>query len=330
MWFGLIVLLVFAVWAFTGYDFALVVSSLASADWRWICVGVGLNVLLLYLRVYKWRFFNSAFRDFSYFNMSLAAFAAYTCNMVVPAKVGAFVQAWLLSQKEPIPASTVLSTLVLVRVMDGVSLTFVGLLVFNFVEVSSEQSSIWDAYKTAGVLLASFLFFVIVFLFWLGRYPSARIVFERFVRFFLPTRFKASCGKVVNSLWEGFAVLNHGGSLGIIAFLSFVFWGVAATMVFVYLKAFYVIDVPMYLPLCIILAQAVGFMIPSPGYVGPFHAATVTALSFFDISGELALSIAIMMHAALFVTNSLLGIIYLWIENLNVVAVIKKAKDGFG
>jgi uncharacterized membrane protein YbhN (UPF0104 family) len=200
MWFGLIVLLVFAVWAFTGYDFALVVSSLASADWRWICVGVGLNVLLLYLRVYKWRFFNSAFRDFSYFNMSLAAFAAYTCNMVVPAKVGAFVQAWLLSQKEPIPAS----------------------------------------------------------------------------------------------------------------------------------KAFYVIDVPMYLPLCIILAQAVGFMIPSPGYVGPFHAATVTALSFFDISGELALSIAIMMHAALFVTNSLPGIIYLWIENLNVVAVIKKAKDGFG
>lgn len=326
MWLGLAVLLFFALWAFADYDFSLVVSSLTAVDWQWVGVGIGLNVFLLYVRVFKWRFYHQAFKTFSFHNLCLAAFVAYTCNMVVPAKIGAFVQAWLLSKNEPIPVGSVLSTLLLVRVMDGISILFIGGIIVLFMDVPLTQNTIWDAYKVAGALLASLLFCVIVFLFWFQKDEKARNVLARVVVSVLPERFKQAGINLLTALWEGLAVLQKGRSLLAILGLSFVFWGMASLMVLAYLKAFQIAPIPFYAPLCIILAQAIGFMIPTPGYIGTFHAATVTALSFLGVSGELALSVAIVMHAGLFVTNVLPGIVYLWVKNLNLRGVIAHAR----
>lgn len=326
MWLGLIVLLIFAVWAFADYDFGLVMSSLSAVDWHWVVFGIVLNVVLLYVRVFKWRFFHQAFKRFSFHNLCLAAFAAYTCNMVVPAKIGAFVQAWLLSKSEPIPVGSVLSTLLLVRVMDGISILFIGGMIVLFLDVPSTQNTIWDAYKAAGALLASLLFCVVVFLFWIQKKEKAQETLNHVVRSVLPKRFKHAGVNLFTALWEGFAVLQQGRSLIIILGLSFVFWATASLMVWAYLKAFQIVSIPFYAPLCIILAQAIGFMIPTPGYIGPFHAATITALSFLGVSGELALSVAIVMHAGLFVTNVLPGIIYLWMKNLNIRGVISQVR----
>lgn len=327
MWLGFIILLIFALWAFADYDFALVISSLTAVDWQWVGVGIVLNVVLLYVRVFKWRFYHQGFKTFSFHNLCLAAFVAYTCNMVVPAKVGAFVQAWLLSKSEPIPVGSVLSTLLLVRVMDGISILFIGGMIVFFMDVPLTQNTIWDAYKAAGALLASLLFGVIGFLFWFQKNEKARDMLHRVVQSVLPGGVKKTGVNLLKSLWEGFAVLQQGRNIIVIVGLSFVFWGMASLMVWAYLKAFQIASVPFYAPLCIILAQAIGFMIPTPGYIGPFHAATVTALSFLGFSGELALSVAIVMHAGLFVTNILPGIIYLWTKNLNLFGVIKNARQ---
>ncbi len=108
--------------------------------------------------------------------------------------------------------------------------------------------------------------------------------------------------------------------------LSFIFWGLVATSISIFLKAFGIAIVSVTMPFFILLAQIVGFLIPTPGYIGPFHAATVMALSFYGVSGELALSVAIIMHAMMFVTNTMLGFIYLWFENINLTTITREVK----
>ncbi len=326
MWQGFVVLLIFAVWAFLDYDFAPVASSLAEANWALIGLGMTLNVSLLYLRVFKWRFFLSAFKTFSFFNMSLAAFAAYTCNMVIPAKVGGAIQAWLLSKKEPISASSAFGTVVLTRVMDAITLSVIGLLVFSTMEIPLDKSHYWESYRNAGIIITVSLLSLIVFLFIFRNHKNIENGFKRLAIRFVPARMQTSTEKVITLFWEGFEVLNQRRTLGIIVILNFTFWGLVATTIFIYIKAFGISDIPMTAPLFILLAQAIGFMIPSPGNIGPFHAATVVGLSFYGVVGELALSIAIIMHAAMFITNSLPGLIYLWIGNLKISAIIREAE----
>ncbi len=326
MWQGFIVLLIFAVWAYLNYDFAPVASSLVEADWALIGLAMTLNVFLLYLRVFKWRFFLSYFKGFSFFNMSLAAFAAYTCNMVIPAKVGGAIQAWLLSKKEPISASSAFGTVVLTRVMDAITLSAVGLLVFSTMEIPLDKSDYWESYRKVGTIITASFLSIIVFLFIFRRHKNFESGIKRLAIRLVPARMQTSTEKVITSFWRGFEVLNQKRNLGIIIILNFTFWVLVATTIFIYIKAFGISDIPMTAPLFILLAQAIGFMIPSPGNIGPFHAATVVGLSYYGVVGELALSIAIIMHAAMFVTNSLPGLIYLWIGNLKISTIVREAE----
>jgi hypothetical protein len=58
--------------------------------------------------------------------------------------------------------------------------------------------------------------------------------------------------------------------------------------------------------------------VPSaPGYIGTFHAAVVAGLALFQVSQELALSMAIMMHATFFFPFIILGLYFLWGESLS-------------
>ena len=85
------------------------------------------------------------------------------------------------------------------------------------------------------------------------------------------------------------------------------------------LLIFYAFDLhlPMFAAFFILMVQILGVLIPSsPGFVGTYHAAVVAGLAVFEVTQELALSIAILMHAAFFFPCILVGLIFLWGENL--------------
>lgn len=329
MWYGLFILLIFALWAFINYDFSAVLSAFAEADWTLILAGAALQLSLLYFRVFKWRFFYGAYKKISFYNMSLAAFASFTCNTVIPARIGGFVQAWLLGKKESISKSTALGTVALIRVMDGITLVVILFLVLLLMSPPPDKGLYWESFQKGGLIFTAFFLSLTIFLFISRKNNKIVEAFSRAATFFTPDRFKPVIEEVISSFWRGFEVLNQTRYLLIIIFLSFTFWGLAAVSIFIFLKAFGVENIQIIVPFFVLLAQVVGFMIPAPGYVGPYHATTVVALSFYGIVGELALSIAIIMHASLFVTNTLPGLIYLWFENINITDITKEAKLDF-
>ncbi len=330
MWISLIVLLFFSVWAIISYDFSAVVSAFAEADWRLILAAAVLDVFLLYFRVFKWRFFYGAYKKISFYNMSLAAFAAYTCNNVIPGRIGGFVQAWLLGKKESLSKSTALGTVALIRVMDLATLAVIALVVFLGMDPPPDKGAYWELFKKSGSVLSALVLSFAIVLFLFRKNKKFIEAFSRMAERIAPKRYKASTGEIITLFWEGFAVLNQNRYLLIIIFLSFTFWGLTACSILLVLKAFGMENIQFLTPVVILLAQAMGFMIPAPANIGPYHAATVIALSFYGIGGELALSMAIAMHAVMFVTNILPGLIYLWFENIKITTITREARRELG
>ena len=70
-------------------------------------------------------------------------------------------------------------------------------------------------------------------------------------------------------------------------------------------------------------------LIPSsPGYIGPFEAGVLLALvGAVGMQRELALSYAIVVHAALYVPITLLGLLYWWRESLSWREIRRMAED---
>jgi uncharacterized membrane protein YbhN (UPF0104 family) len=61
-----------------------------------------------------------------------------------------------------------------------------------------------------------------------------------------------------------------------------------------------------------------GLIIPSsPGYIGTYQFLCVIALSTFSVNKETALSFSIIHHALWYLPLTLLGMVFLWREKLN-------------
>ncbi len=303
---------------------------MSKANWKLVLVAAMLDVFLLYFRVFKWRFFYGAYKKISFYNMSLAAFAAYTCNTVMPARIGGFVQAWLLGKKESISKSTALGTVALIRVMDGVTLAVVGVIVILFMQVPPEKIVFLESFKKPVFAFAFLALSVISVLVVLRKNEKFEEIFTRSALFISPARYKPRIQRFVKLFWDGFVVLDKSHYFLLIFFLSLMFWGLVATSIFIFLKAFNVNNISIAMPFFILLAQMVGFMVPAPGHIGPYHAATISALSVYGVVGDLALSIAIVMHAVMFLTNALPGLIYLWFENIKLTTITREAKVDLG
>jgi uncharacterized membrane protein YbhN (UPF0104 family) len=68
----------------------------------------------------------------------------------------------------------------------------------------------------------------------------------------------------------------------------------------------------------ILVLQTFGATIPSgPGFIGTYHAAVMVGLAVFGITHELALSVALAMHASFFFPFIVVGLIFLWKESLS-------------
>ena len=75
------------------------------------------------------------------------------------------------------------------------------------------------------------------------------------------------------------------------------------------------LDIPFSACFLVLLTQVLGIMIPSaPGFVGVHHAATIAGLAFFGVDGEVALSVALALHIVLFLTLTIPGLVFLWLE----------------
>ncbi len=229
-----------------------------------------------------------------------------TVNNVLPARLGELARAYLLWHRERIEPGATIATIVLERVLDGLTLlVFAGLAALVVPFPPQLQGVAWF---TAGIFLTVTVLLV-AFLAWPAPFVALAVRAFRF----LPERFAHLGERLVFSFVDGLAVLRDPRSLVAVLALSLTAWFAEATMYYVIMLGF---PFPARPEAALLGAAAanIGTMIPStPGYVGTFDLPLQRVLTdVFGVAIAEATSYTLVLHAVLVLPVVLLGAFFIW------------------
>jgi uncharacterized protein (TIRG00374 family) len=303
---GLLVSAVFLALAFRGVHFREVGEALRSANYLWLVPAVAAIVASIGLRAVRWRLLFHPDRHLRLSSLFGSMNVGYLVNDLLPMRLGEVVRAYLLSQLEPVSAARALSTVAVERVIDMVVTLLFLAAVLPFVTLPEGFNSV------AVVIVSAVAVGALGVMLLAGAQQERTHALGRLVTRHLPESLAERLHDVLDSFLHGFAVLSNPVVTAQIIVTSIVIWVLAALGLYFVLFAFDMSLSPA-APVFVLALVSISFVVPaSPGYVGVFHFAVVTALQAFDVSKENAQAYSFVAHLIAFVPPMLLGAGYLW------------------
>lgn len=311
LWIGIACSGLFLFLAVRKVDWAQTGHALREADWRLLALGVlalvgtfalfavRSTVLLRHaipLRV----------RDaFSYILIG------YLANTVLPLRLGDVARAVLVGREQRASRTLVLSSVVLERVLDIMTLLVVALALAGTVDMPSLVQAGLVAAAAAGLVAMALL---------LAIARSGDAVLARLLRVPLAAHWLPSGRlRIMGARFaDGLQALRSPRQFALAAALSGLAWLVCGAATAVFVAAFH-LGAPWYAGLFVLVVINLGAAIPSsPGFVGVYHFLAVLALSVWVPDKSAALAYAIGTHGLNLLLNVLLGLAALAREGISV------------
>ena len=309
VWIGLGVSLVCLWLAFRGVEVDQVIQSFRDVRPLYLIPVLLLAVFVrFFVTALRWQVLLRPVKRIGLHRLFSVTMIGFMANNVLPARMGEFVRAYALGKTEHLSKSLSFATIVVERVFDGLTVVlffFFSIFFFTFPPVIT-----WLAYASLGLYLV-----VLLGLLWLWSGRS----FGPFVGLagLLPVRVRARGQGLLASFALGLDVLGHGWALLAVSALSILDWLVIVASLYFMFLAF---DLPLspVAAFFVTVVMALGVMLPSsPGFVGPYQAATVLGLQVFSVPPSIGLSVSLVSHAIQYVPITLIGLVYFWRENLS-------------
>lgn len=209
----------------------------------------------------------------------------YLGNVLLPARLGEVVRAYLISRRETIALSVALGTVFLERVMDLASLAALA-----FVAALLAGAAAWIVTGTgvmAAIGLAVMAVLVVV--------RPSRIVEYATRHLGAGSRRLAAIARALTSFGEGAGAQSRSTITQALA-LSVLCWLLDATTFWLVGRS---LDVDLTWPAALIIAAVtvLGTAIPSaPGYIGTFELAAVATAQAMGVAAEASLALAVLTH----------------------------------
>lgn len=321
-WLG-ILLSVFFLWlALRGVDLEEMIEAIAKVSWVYL-IPIGLVILSNFLvRAFRWRYLLSYEKHIKLHSLFSYTIIGFMANNIFPLRIGELVRAYIIGKQEGISKIRSLATIVTERVFDGLTLLLFLTLILLYHPYFPE----WV--RKMGLMLAPVFLLAFGGLIVLEWHQDWILKFIDWLTGHISPNLAAKIVGSLQSFIHGLAILRRIDHLLITFFLSLVLWVVHAVMFHLALQAFHIYHLPLYASLFVMTVTAFGVMLPSsPGFIGPFQYFCVKALLLMGVNDKsLALSYAFFLHAIQYVLTTLVGLGYLWKENLSF-SDLKKAKE---
>jgi len=306
-------------------DLGAVADALRGGAWGWMLPFVGLGVLSVVIRAWRWGLLIDALPERTGrvpLRLTSASVAiGYLVNYAAP-RVGEVARAANVSRRAPAPFSAVVGTVVAERVLDvvalAVALLSVVLIFGDRVGVILSQAD----EMVRGVVAATPVWAVVLgIVVALGLGAVAAVVIRRG---------RGRIAGVLRHFRDGFATVARTGRPGSVLLSTVLLWGCYGLMS----------DLPLRLlgldaayglgPVeawAIMAIGGIGMALPSPGGTGSFHYATVQALTLlFGVAVTPAATYAILVHAAGVVFYCVLGVAALASQGTSLGAIRREAE----
>ncbi len=318
---GIGVSLFFLVLIFRKIDFNQLAAAFKTLNYWYLSAAVVVTLFSLSFRAVRWHFLILPLKKAKPRNLLAATIICYMGNNLLPARLGEFLRAIVLAEKEQLEVSAVFATLVIDRLFDGFMVLFILVFTFFTVKLPPGMENVQQGLVTGGYVTLALYVAVIAFLVVLKRATTRTIhVLSLLLRPF-PKALSDKIIPLLGSFISGIRLPAKPAELAALLLSSLVIWGSAAWPIDLVLKAFS-IQLPFSAALFILVFLVFAVMVPaSPGYVGTYHAACVYGLMAFALPKEQALSVALVVHAVGFFPVILLGFYFLWKEKISFAAL---------
>ncbi len=311
-WGGIAVSLIFMALLLNKIDFRQLGSALRSADYLYVALAVGFTFASYYLRAVRWRYLLISEKIIPLSSLYPATIIGYMANNLLPARLGEFVRAYMLAQKEQLETPAVFASLVIDRLFDGFSVLLLLLITLFTLQLPPGMEDAALALRTGGAVMFLLYCGVLLFLYLLKRQTMRTLSAVEYVLKPFPQRITGKAIPLLGSFIGGIRLSQRGTHIAALLISSAGIWLCCLLAVDMTLHSFN-IRLPLAASVFILILLVFAVMVPaSPGFIGTYHYACYKGLSVFGVAKTTSVSIALIMHGSSFFPVILAGFYYLW------------------
>jgi uncharacterized protein (TIRG00374 family) len=317
-WLGILISAAFLVWAISKLHLGDVWAAMKSANYLWLIPGVIAYFLGVIVRTWRWHYMLRPLKKISTWKMFPVVAIGYMGNNIYPARAGEVLRAYVLRKREGVPISASLATVIVERIFDGVvMLAFVFLNLGQLQNMTQESGFLGDIRSLAIIGAAVFVGALLVFLL-AAMFPRVAEKFTRWlVERLLPQRLRQKTLEIAFKFLTGLESLRTPQTALMIFFTSVIIWLFETLKYWFVMHAFPGLEVSFFALMLMNGIVNLATTLPSaPGYIGTFDGPGIAVLTAYGVGVELATAYTLVLHAALWLPITMLGIYYFSREGL--------------
>ncbi|HEY2491600.1 MAG TPA: lysylphosphatidylglycerol synthase transmembrane domain-containing protein [Paenibacillus sp.] len=285
-----------------------IITAFSQIDVKYVIIGTVLHSSSFFIRASRWQYLLSPVKKISYASSYQVMTISYAANNLIPLRAGDILRAVLIGNKEKISKVASFSSVILERVVDG--LTMLIFLIIGFANLHTE--SLW---LTRVMYLSILVFFTcIVFIVLLCKYQQSFIHFLGRMISKKSEKLADAAIRFMQNFLVAFQVVQSKSMLVKILVSSLLIWGLEASLFMMVAKSFGISDHVFLLGIVSVAIVSLGIMIPSsPGYVGTFEFFCTLSLGLFMIHSSQSASFSILVHVSQYIPITVIGCI-MWLS----------------
>jgi hypothetical protein len=321
-WLGMAISLVCLLLVLWNVDFREVLTALQQANYVWLLPASLPYAGTLISKVVRWQLlFPDKYRGIRRQKLFSALMISYALNTIFPARLGELARAYVIGETEGLSKSLALSTIIVEKVLDILTLLLFLVLLLPFVALPP-----WIQRPAVFMLPVFVCLFIAILALTYQRQRTLGLA--SFLLKYVPVLDAERTLGSLDSALSGFDVLRSVRRNIYLWGWSLAVWATGALFILFIMFAFQ-INAPPSAAVLVLCVTSLGMTIPSsPGYIGVYHWLVVSALLIYGVDRELALSLAFALHALTFLPLTLLGIFYMMRENYSLQRIEREALGG--
>jgi uncharacterized protein (TIRG00374 family) len=285
-------------------------AALQGANYWWLLPGVAIYFISVWFRAWRWGFLLRSSKQVSASRLFPVVVIGYMGNDILPFRLGEVLRAYVLWHKEEINIGTTLTTAVLERLFDGLTMVLFVLFGLLFIPLSRFLSQL--------VTIASIVFFgaLVVFLFLAAQPDLLRRIARAMIERLVPGRLRPPLLNLVEGVVTGLESLRSGRDVLVIFGVTLWVWILETAKYWVVSFAFP--DLHLSYVGILLMGGAVNLLtaLPSlPGYIGTFETG-IKILEGIGAPSAPAGSYVLVLHAILLIPVTLLGLVFMGMEGV--------------
>ena len=320
LWLGLAVSAVFLWLSIRNVDLVQAWAYMQNIEMVYLIPSVILVGIEALLRAFKWQILLLPLKRCSFWKLNSATLIGLMANNVLPARAGEFVRAYAGARLADVPYSTAFATVVIDRVLDGltVSALFIAVLIFQPLIIPEPPDWLNRAgYITAGIYLVTLAFLIGLIVARDRTLALARMVLQPFPGADSRRRLERSlpcssrdwvCSGACRCCWPPRSSRSASGPCTALRiYLMFLMFHMSLSI----FQSFVTL-----LILTIVLTAPA-----QPGFVGAMELGIKVSLVIFGVSDTQAFALAAVYHVMQYIPVTAAGLIALWKERLTMAEI---------